>query len=80
MIMFNNRFLTIPSILAIAVSLIILIQVTIIDTANALTRYINCITRVANDNGTVSMSNIENCYDKVFKGAQDADDFGNPLN
>ncbi|MBA3749603.1 MAG: hypothetical protein H0X03_01660 [Nitrosopumilus sp.] len=79
MSMFNNRFITIPSMIAIAISLLILIQVTIVDTANALSRYINCVTKVANNNGTVSMSNIENCYDKVFKGANDADDFGIPL-
>jgi hypothetical protein len=67
------------NIIALMLSLALIIQVTIIDTAYALTRYINCVTRVANNNGTVSLSNIENCYDKVFKGALDADEFGHPL-
>jgi hypothetical protein len=65
--------------IALLLSLALIIQVTVIDTAHALTRYLNCVTRVANNNGTVSLANIENCYVKVFKGAHNADDFGNPL-
>jgi hypothetical protein len=34
--------------------------------ADALTRYYNCTTRVANKNGTLSLQNIENCYDQVL--------------
>jgi hypothetical protein len=34
--------------------------------ADALTRYYNCTTRVANKNGTLSLQNIENCYDNVY--------------
>ena len=41
--------------------------------ANALTRYYNCTTRVANKNGTLSLQNIENCYDQIFKGAEQAE-------
>jgi hypothetical protein len=41
--------------------------------ADALTRYYNCTTRVANKNGTLSLRNIENCYDQVFKGAKQAE-------
>jgi hypothetical protein len=41
--------------------------------ADALTRYYNCTTRVANKNGTLSLQNIENCYDQVFKGAKQAE-------
>ena len=41
--------------------------------AKALTRYDNCITRVANKNGTLSLQNVENCYDQVFKGAKQAE-------
>ena len=37
------------------------------------TRYYNCTTRVANKNGTLSLQNIENCYDQVFKGAKQAE-------
>jgi len=41
--------------------------------ADALTRYYNCTTRVANKNGSLSLQNIENCYDQVFKGAKQAE-------
>ena len=41
--------------------------------ADALTRYYNCTTRVANKNGTLSLQNIENCYDQVFQGAKPAE-------
>ena len=40
---------------------------------DALTRYYNCTTRVANKNGTLSLQNIENCYDQIFKGAKQAE-------
>ena len=63
----------------IAFSIMIIAQVTIVDTANALTRYFNCVTRAANSNSTFSMDNAETCYDKVFKGALDNDRDGNPL-
>jgi hypothetical protein len=41
--------------------------------ADPLTRYYNCATRVANKNGTLSLQNIENCYDQDFKGAKQAE-------
>ncbi|HJR47068.1 MAG TPA: hypothetical protein VJ799_02825, partial [Nitrososphaeraceae archaeon] len=48
-------------------------QTGIIVDADALTRYYNCTTRVSNKNGTLSLQNIENCYDQVFKGAKQAE-------
>jgi hypothetical protein len=59
--------------------LIIIAQVTIVDTANALTRYFNCTTRMANADSTFSIDGAEACYDRVFKGALDNDRYGNPL-
>jgi hypothetical protein len=47
--------------------------------AYALTRYINCVTKVANNNGTLSVTDVTRCYDKVFIGAHDDDEFGHPL-
>lgn len=41
--------------------------------ADALTRYFNCTTRAANKNGTLSLQNVDNCYDNVFKGAKAAE-------
>ncbi len=63
----------------IVFSLIIIAQVTIVDTANALTRYFNCTTRVANNDSTFTLEEAEACYDLVFKGALDNDRYGNPL-
>jgi len=63
----------------IVFSLVIITQITIVDAANALTRYFNCTTRVANSESTFSLDDAENCYDKVFKGAMDNDRYGNPL-
>lgn len=63
-------------------SLALLIQIpmmTSVHSAYALTRYYNCVTKVANNHGTLTLSDIENCYDKVFKGAQNSDEFGHSL-
>ncbi len=38
---------------------------------HALTRYYNCVVRVANNNATLSISNVDNCYNVIFKGALD---------
>ncbi len=65
--------------LSIAAIFIILIQTTLVDTAQGLTRYYNCVTRDANNQGSLSLSDVEICYDKVFKGAQNADADGRPL-
>jgi hypothetical protein len=40
---------------------------------DALSRYYNCTTRVANKNGTLSLQNIKKCYDQIFKGAKQAE-------
>ncbi|WP_458719729.1 hypothetical protein [Candidatus Nitrosocosmicus sp. R] len=63
----------------IVFSLVIINQITIVDAANALTRYFNCTTRIANSQSTFSLNDAETCYDKVFKGALDNDRYGNPL-
>ena len=60
------------SILAI-LTIIFVYQIGIMVDADALTRYYNCTTRVANKNGTLSLQNIENCYDQIFKGAKQAE-------
>ena len=73
----SNRELL--KIFCIVFSIIIIAQVTIVDTANALTRYFNCTTRVANSDSTFSIDDAEACYDRVFKGALDNDRYGNPL-
>jgi hypothetical protein len=54
-------------------TIIFVYQLGIMIDVDALTRYYNCTTRVANKNGTLSLQNIENCYDQVFKGAKQAE-------
>ena len=39
--------------------------------SEALTRYYNCIARVANKNATLSMANVDACYNLIFKGVLD---------
>ena len=75
----NNAKITTSGMLAITAILVILIQITLVDAAEGLTRYYNCVTRDANNQGTLSLADVEICYDKVFKGAQNADDDGRPL-
>jgi hypothetical protein len=65
----STTTLTVLTIFAIVISLCILFQIGFITPAHALTHYFNCITRVANKNGTLTLATVEACYDKVFKGA-----------
>ena len=57
----------------------LLVQSLLVTSAYALTRYFNCITRIANGNGTMSLDNVKGCYYKVFQGAIDADADGNKI-
>lgn len=59
--------------IAAILAIIFVYQTGILADAEALTRYYNCTSRVANKNGTLSLQNIENCYDQVFKGAKQAE-------
>ena len=77
----NNKYFVIASI-TFALCLAVLIQISMTDStqsAYALTRYVNCVTKVANHNGTLSVADVTHCYDRVFIGAHDADEFGHPL-
>jgi hypothetical protein len=58
------------SIIAIVIALAIVVQIGYIIPAHALTYYFNCITRIANKHGMLTLEDVENCYDKVFKGAK----------
>ncbi len=75
----NNTKMTTISILSVAAIMVILIQITMIDVAQGLTKYYNCVTRDANNHGTLSLADVEACYDQVFNGAENADDEGRPL-
>jgi hypothetical protein len=61
--------LTIATIFAIVMSLSLLFQIGTIASAHALSHYFNCIIRGADKSGTLTLTNVETCYDKVFKGA-----------
>ena len=60
-------------IIAAVLSMIVVYQCGVLIDADALTRYYNCTTRAANKNGTLSLQNVDNCYDNVFKGAKAAE-------
>ena len=68
--------------LIIAIGILIftsIIQSLFLTSAYALTRYFNCVTRIANGNGTMTLENVKGCYYKVFQGARDADSNGNKI-
>jgi hypothetical protein len=68
--------------LRIAIGILVvtsIIQSLFLTSAYALTRYFNCITRIANGNGTMTLENVKGCYYKVFQGARDADANGNKI-
>lgn len=66
-------------VLPIVFSILLIWQLSVVDTASALTRYFNCVTKSANHNSTLSLENAMVCYDKVFKGASDNDEYGGYL-
>ena len=39
--------------------------------SEALTRFYNCVARVANKNSSLTISNVDNCYNLIFRGALD---------
>ena len=68
--------------LIIAIGILVvtsIIQSLFLTSAYALTRYFNCVTRIANGNGTMTLENVKGCYYKVFQGARDADADGNKI-
>jgi len=75
----NQNLKTALTVSCIVFSVLILAQLMVVEPANGLTRYFNCVTRAANHNGSFSVDNAEACYDKVFKGALDNDDFGKTI-
>lgn len=77
----KNKFLTISCIIFVT-SLAIMVQLPVSGTFNSaygLTRYFNCITQTANSHGDLTQDDVTRCYDRVFKGAQNNDEFGHPL-
>ena len=68
--------------LIIAIGILVVtsfIQSLFLTSAYALARYFNCVTRIANGNGTMTLENVKGCYYKVFQGARDADADGNKI-
>ncbi|MGA9217555.1 MAG: hypothetical protein WBZ50_02835 [Nitrososphaeraceae archaeon] len=47
--------------------------------SSAYARYFNCVTRIANGNGTMTLENVKGCYYNVFQGARDTDADGNKI-
>jgi len=68
--------------LVIAIGILVVtsfIQSLFLTSAYALARYFNCVTRIANGNGTMTLENVKGCYYKVFQGARYADADGNKI-
>jgi hypothetical protein len=75
-----DRFLKHGIVIAIGILVVTsIVQSLFISSAYALTRYFNCVTRIANGNGTMSLDNVKGCYYKVFQGARDADADGHKI-
>jgi hypothetical protein len=68
----NAKARTVLTVAAV-LSIIVIYQSGVLTDAEALTRYFNCTTRAANKNGSLSLQNVDNCYDNVFKGAKAAE-------
>lgn len=68
----TNNLSIILGIFCILMIFSILFQLFLVEPAHALTRYYNCVTRIADKNGTLSEYNVKACYDKVFLGAAKA--------
>lgn len=64
----TNLSITLTTV-AIVLMLSLVVQIILVAPAHALTRYYNCIARVANKNATLSISNVDACYNMIFKGA-----------
>ena len=63
-----------PKLSFIKIFVIIMLSAILVNTSyvlpsEGLTRYYNCVARVANKNATLTISNVDNCYNKIFKGA-----------
>jgi hypothetical protein len=67
----NSTAIYFTSIIIIVLASSFLIQISSVAPSEALTRYYNCIARVANKNATLSMANVDACYNLIFKGALD---------
>lgn len=67
----TSKAIYLTSIITIVLVTSFLIQITSVAPAEALTRYYNCIARVANNNATLSITNVDACYNLIFKGALD---------
>ena len=67
----NSKAVYFTSIVVIVLASSFLIQISSVAPSEALTRYYNCIARVANKNATLSMANVDACYNLIFKGALD---------
>ena len=67
----NSTAIYFTSIIVIVLASSFLIQISSVAPSEALTRYYNCIARVANKNATLSIANVDACYNLIFKGALD---------
>ena len=69
---------SIISMAILAVSFVILMQISFAESVHALTKFEACVVDVANSKGSFTLNDANNCYTKEFKGAQGADNNGFP--
>lgn len=75
-----KRLLKCGIVIAIGILVVtFIVQSLFVSDAYALARYFNCVTRIANGNGTMTLENVKGCYYKVFQGARDADADGHKI-
>lgn len=75
-----NRLLKSGIVIAIGILVVTsIVQSLLLSNAYALARYFNCVTRIANGNGTMTLENVKGCYYKVFQSARDADADGHKI-
>ena len=75
----NKSNASIISMAILAVSFVILMQISFAESAHALTKFEACVVDIANSKGSFTLNDANNCYTKEFKGAQGADNNGFPL-
>ena len=76
-----NKYMKSGIVIAIGILVAItIVQSLFVSNAYALARYFNCVTRIANGNGTMTLDNVKGCYYKVFQGSRDTDKDGHKIN
>jgi hypothetical protein len=58
------------STIAVIAALALILASTYVTPAFALKRYFNCMTEIANKSGTLTLEDVNSCYDKEFHSSK----------